>query len=155
VSNGGLPRPLNVFFDVDNTLIMWNGKLRPHTRDVFEALRNEGHKIYIWSGVGIRRWDMKRHELQDYVEDYFVKPLDRYRERAYTEFKVNVPIDYVIDDHPAVIDAFDHGYYIADELKPNDRELLDVLDQVRALALQPPLPGRDDIPRPDGPLPLT
>ena len=83
-----------------------------------------------------------------------MKPLDRYRERAYSEFKVNVPIDYVIDDHPAVIDAFDRGYHIADDLKPDDRELLDVLDEVRALALTPPPPGRDDIPRPAGPVPL-
>ena len=43
-------KKLNVFFDVDNTLIMWNGKLRNHTREVFEALREEGHTIYIWSG---------------------------------------------------------------------------------------------------------
>ena len=29
-------RQLNVFFDVDNTIVLWNGKLRNHTREVFE-----------------------------------------------------------------------------------------------------------------------
>ncbi len=60
-------KPLNVFFDVDNTLIMWNGRLRNHAHDVFAALKDAGHTIYIWSGVGIRRWDMKRHNLDEFV----------------------------------------------------------------------------------------
>ena len=47
------PRQLNVFFDVDNTLIMWDGVVRNHIREVFEALKENGHEIYIWSGVGI------------------------------------------------------------------------------------------------------
>jgi len=53
-------RELNVFFDVDNTLIMWDGKLRNHTQEVFEKLREDGHTIFVWSGVGIRKWDMRR-----------------------------------------------------------------------------------------------
>ena len=60
--------------DVDSTLILWNGQLRNHTQEVFERLRESGHTIYIWSGVGIRRWDMRRHDLDRYVEDYFIKP---------------------------------------------------------------------------------
>ena len=77
-------RKLNVFFDVDNTLIMWNGKLRNHTRHVFEELRSAGHTIYIWSGVGIRRWEMRRHDLDEFVECF--NPANRHeRKRTWTE----------------------------------------------------------------------
>lgn len=118
-------RRLNVFFDVDNTLILWNGKLRNHTREVFERLTEAGHTIYIWSGVGIRRWDMKRHELDGFVKDYFIKPLDRHHERLES---LGVPMtpDFVVDDHSAVVDAFG-GFHVSDMPGPDDSELLDVL----------------------------
>jgi hypothetical protein len=125
-------RSLNVFFDVDNTLIMWNGRLRNHTRHVFERLREAGHTIYIWSGVGIRRWDMKRHELDEFVEDYFIKPLEDHHARLDA---LGVPLvpDYVIDDHKSVVDAFG-GFHISDMPKDDDRELLDVLEEINEFA---------------------
>ncbi len=126
-------RKLNVFFDVDNTLIMWNGKLRNHTRDVFEQLREAGHTIYIWSGVGIRRWDMRRHELDEFVQDYFIKPLDDHHARL-GPLGVTVKPDFVIDDHKTVVDAFG-GYHISDVAKPDDAELLEVLRAIQAMAL--------------------
>ncbi len=125
-------RKLNVFFDVDNTLIMWNGKLRNHAHDVFQALRDAGHTIYVWSGVGIRRWDMKRHNLDEYVEDYFIKPLEKHHEKLDA---LGVPLvpDFVIDDHKQVVDAFG-GYHIPDEAGPNDEELLKVLALINEFA---------------------
>ena len=125
-------RKLNVFFDVDNTLIMWNGRLRNHAREVFELLREAEHSIYIWSGVGIRRWDMRRHELDGFVEDYFIKPLDNHHARLEALGVPFVP-DFVIDDHRTVVDAFG-GYHISDMPGEDDRELLDVYDMVQALA---------------------
>ncbi|MSP21459.1 MAG: hypothetical protein EXR66_00270 [Dehalococcoidia bacterium] len=125
-------RKLNVFFDVDNTLIMWNGKLRNHTREVFEHLQEAGHTIYIWSGVGIRRWDMRRHELDHFVKDYFIKPLDDHHARL-GSLGVTVLPDFVIDDHKTVVDAFG-GYHISDVAKPDDAELLEVLRQIHAMA---------------------
>ena len=127
------PRQLNVFFDVDNTLIMWNGTLRAHTREVFTALKEAGHEIYIWSGVGIREWDMKRHDLHEFVTDYFIKPLEQHHEKLESLGVPMVP-DFVIDDHKAVVDAFG-GYHIPDEAGPNDKELLTVLDRINAFAL--------------------
>ncbi len=128
-------RPLNVFFDVDNTLIMWNGRLRQHTREVFQALKDHGHTIYVWSGVGIRRWDMKRHELDEFVTDYFIKPLDRHHEKLEALGVPMVP-DFVIDDHLSVVTAFG-GYHIKDEADPDDRELLEVLDRIHEMARAP------------------
>ena len=126
-------RQLNVFFDVDYTLIMADGRLRNHTEDVFQRLKDAGHSIYIWSGVGIRRFDMRLHGLDGYVDDYFVKPLYRYRERL-DEMDVTVFPDYVIDDHSQVVRAFDAGYHISDIARRDDRELLDVLEEIEALA---------------------
>ena len=150
-------KPLNVFFDVDNTLIMWNGQLRNHVREVFERLKAAGHTIYIWSGVGIRRWEMRRHDLDDFVEDYFIKPLDRHRERLES---LGVPLtpDFVVDDHKAVVDAFG-GYHVSDMPGPDDAELLDVLRAIEEHASSgsaghhdagPPPAGRGVESGPDG-----
>jgi FMN phosphatase YigB (HAD superfamily) len=125
-------RKLNIFFDVDNTLIMWNGRLRNHAHEVFQSLKDAGHTIYVWSGVGIRRWDMKRHDLDEFVEDYFIKPLEDHHNRLVT-FGVPVVPDFVIDDHKSVVDAFG-GYHIPDTAAPDDRELLAVLDAITAFA---------------------
>jgi FMN phosphatase YigB (HAD superfamily) len=127
-------RKLNVFFDVDNTLIMWDGKLRNHAHDVFTQLREDGHTIYIWSGVGIRRWDMRRHKLDEFVADYFLKPLEDHHERLKT-YDVHVFPDYVIDDHKSVVDAF-YGYHIPDMAGPDDCELLEVLEAITVYAQQ-------------------
>ena len=134
VSDEQKPRPLNVFFDVDNTLIMWNGKLRNHTRDVFTALKDAGHTIYVWSGVGIRQWDMKRHDLDEFVTDYFIKPLEKHHEKLESLGVPMVP-DFVIDDHRGVVDDFG-GYHIPDVADKDDRHLLNVLEAIEALAAQ-------------------
>ena len=126
-------RRLNVFFDVDYTLIMADGRLRNHTEDVFSRLKDAGHGLYIWSGVGIRRFDMRLHNLDGYVDDYFIKPLYRYRERL-AEMDVTVVPDYVVDDHSQVVAAFDAGYHIPDIARKGDRELLNVLEEIEALA---------------------
>ena len=42
---------MNIYFDVDYTLIAMDGSLRPGTTEVFESLLEDGHFIYIWSGV--------------------------------------------------------------------------------------------------------
>ena len=142
------PRQLNVFFDVDNTLIMWNGKLRNHARQVFTELKNAGHEIYVWSGVGIRQWDMKRHDLDEFVTDYFIKPLEKHHEKLESLGVPMVP-DFVIDDHKSVVDAFG-GYHISDEAGPEDRELLEVLDMINAFALD----RRDEVEQPGGNVPI-
>lgn len=130
-------RSLNVFFDVDNTLIMWNGKLRNHTEHVFRSLKEAGHTIYVWSGVGIRRWDMKRHDLDQFVTDYFIKPLEKHHEKLDALGVPMVP-DYVIDDHRQVVDAFG-GYHIPDMAKDDDEELLKVLAEIMEMAAAPTL----------------
>jgi hypothetical protein len=132
--------PLNIFFDVDETLILGNGELRNHAREALEAIDAMGHHIYVWSGVGIRRWDMKRHGLHDLVSGYFVKPLHDYRARL-DVFKVEPVPDFVVDDMEAVVDAFG-GYHVrTDVTAEDDQELLIVVQQLRAQA-SPAEPAR-------------
>ena len=128
-------RSLHVFFDVDYTLIAWDGALRSHARYVFEQLHAGGHSIHVWSGAGIRRRDMEHFDLDRFVTGYYVKPLNEHRARLQAHGVPVVP-DFVIDDHIAVVMAFG-GYHIPREHLPNDTELLAAMDAIDALARRP------------------
>lgn len=122
---------MNIFFDVDNTLIMWDGKLRNNAEDVFKKIIEDGHTIYIWSGIGIRRKEIEKVDLDKYVKDYFIKPLYDHRARL-PKLGVNVSIDYVIDDHESVVQVFG-GYHIPDVATEDDQELIKVLEDIKSI----------------------
>lgn len=96
---------MNVFFDVDDTIICGlDGTLRPHVREVFARIRADGHAIYVWSAAG-RRWpDLERHGLRDLVEDCYLKPLCDH-ERTLGAQDAAEP-DFVVDDDREIVDAF-------------------------------------------------
>ena len=96
---------MNIYFDVDYTLIAMDGSLRPGTTEVFEELINDGHSIYIWSGVGMRTDDIERLGLSKFVSGIFVKPITEY-EVGLKRFSVSPRPDFVIDDHREIVDAF-------------------------------------------------
>lgn len=96
---------MNIFFDVDDTLITWDVKLRPHVADVFAKLREDGHIIYLWSGYGPRWEVVKRFDLHEHIIDCFWKPLYDHHARL-EELGVPFVPDYVVDDHPDIITAF-------------------------------------------------
>ena len=50
---------MNIFFDVDYTILGLDDSLRPGTKETFRKLIDDGHSIYIWSGVGLR-WEVVR-----------------------------------------------------------------------------------------------
>ncbi len=130
------PRKLNVFFDVDHTLVMPpNNTARRHIHDVFRQLTEMGHSIYVWSGLGIREWDMRRNGVDQFVSGYYTKPLFDYRARL-VECGIMVVPDFVIDDHPAVVADFD-GYQISDIGSGDDDELLEVLRLIEDHASKP------------------
>jgi FMN phosphatase YigB (HAD superfamily) len=122
---------MNIFFDVDNTLIMWDGKLRNNAEEVFKKIIEDGHTIYIWSGIGIRRKEIENVDLDKYVKDYFIKPLYDHRARL-PKLGVNVSIDYVIDDHESVVQVFG-GYHIPDVATEDDQELIKVLEDIKSI----------------------
>ena len=96
---------LNIFFDVDYTLLSMDGSLRPGTRETFERLVSDGHRIFIWSGVGMRTAEIQKHDLQDFVSGIFVKPLEDF-DNALPSFGVHVRPDFVIDDFPQIVGNF-------------------------------------------------
>ena len=125
---------MNVFFDVDYTIISYEGALRPHVREVFQALTEEGHRIYIWSGVGLRHAVIQQHELSEYVSGIYMKPLENHWAML-PKLGVEVTPEFVIDDHREVVDAFG-GMHIAPYSYPsqNDTEILRAHSLIRKAA---------------------
>ena len=75
---GTVKSNLNIFIDVDYTLIAANGSSRPNARELFLRLLEAGHRPWVWSGMGIRREEMISHGMDGCVAGYLVKPLDDY-----------------------------------------------------------------------------
>ncbi len=123
---------MNVFFDVDYTLVSDDSSLRPHVRDVFQKLKDDGHNIYIWSGVGLRWEVIKRHDLRQFIETCYIKPLSDYK-NSLVELGVEVVPDFCIDDHPGIVVAFGgvviKPYY---SKNPADEEMLRVYKAVES-----------------------
>jgi len=120
-----------IFFDVDETLLTWNWRVRPLAREVFAELAASGFEIYVWSGRG-RRWDfVEVAGLKPFVSDCFEKPIYRHRERL-AELRVPFEPDYVVDDDAEIVACFG-GWNIPEPLEPllDDRHLLDVLHDIQ------------------------
>jgi haloacid dehalogenase-like hydrolase len=96
---------LNVFFDVDYTILSYDNGIRPGTHEVFARLVSDGHQIYIWSGQGLRWAEINEHKLADSVTDVFNKPTWNYVARL-KELGVRVVPDFVVDDYPEIVEAF-------------------------------------------------
>lgn len=112
---------MNIFFDVDKTIIAQNGALRPWVREVFLQLRHDGHQLYVWSGNGIRWRVLQRFGLQDLVLDFYEKPLDDHHRRL-PRLGVHTLPDLCVDDHPEIIDVFG-GVVVAPYVLPDPSDL--------------------------------
>lgn len=114
---------LEIFFDVDGTLVDSRLHLRPYAREVILRLRGRGHRVHMWSGYG-PRWEVaERHGLAPLFEQIIGKPLYSFRERL-GEF-TEVEPDFVVDDHPEIVEALG-GFTISPPGEPldEDREML-------------------------------
>jgi FMN phosphatase YigB (HAD superfamily) len=116
-------RPVNIFFDVDDTLITWDVRLRPGVVETFTRLREDGHTLYLWSGFGPRWEVVRRFALHDHILDCFWKPLYNHHARL-EELGVPFRPDFVIDDHEEIVQAFG-GFHIQPAGLPfvEDREM--------------------------------
>jgi hypothetical protein len=123
---------MNIFFDVDFTLITWNYRLRPHVREVFQQLKDDGHTIYLWSGVG-KRWEVvEQFGLHEYVTDCFEKPLYEHVARL-AELGVSVVPDFCIDDHEEPVAVFGGAVILPAETPLDaDREMLRIYESIQA-----------------------
>ena len=125
---------MKIFFDVDNTIIADDLSLRPYVKEIFEQVKQDGHDIYVWSGVGLRWEVVDRHDLRQYIETCYIKPISDYRD-SLIELGVNVMPDFCIDDHNGVVMAFGgtavRPYFIRN---PNDQEMLRVYEEIKQVA---------------------
>jgi hypothetical protein len=86
---------VNIFFDVDDTILSFDGALRPNTHEVFERLIADGHTVYVWSGVGIRKTFVDRERLSHLVSGIYQKPLSDFS-AGLERFGIPVFPDFVV-----------------------------------------------------------
>ena len=96
---------MNIFFAVDYTSLGLDNSLRPDTKETFQALLDDNHKIYIWSGMGARWEVVNKFELNPFVSGVYEKPTHHFHERL-EELGVPLEPDFVIDDYPEIVAAF-------------------------------------------------
>lgn len=128
---------MNLFFDVDHTLVDLYDRLRPGVRELFSRLQREGHAIYLWSGLG-KRWEIvERYGLERFVTDCFDKPLYQY-DRMLAPLGITVRPDYVVDDHPHLVHHFG-GLVVSRYLKQDlaDTEMERVYSEISRTAGKP------------------
>lgn len=121
---------MNIFFDVDATIVSDNYTLRPYVREIFEKLIGQGHNLYIWSGVGIRWEIVDMHKLRPYIQGCYRKPLNDHH-NSLKPLGVPVVPDFCVDDHWEIIEAFGgvkvNPYFLP---KADDVEMLRVYEAV-------------------------
>lgn len=96
---------MNIFFDVDQTILGMDNSLRPGTRETMASLIDGGHQVNVWSGLGVRKDVVKRHKLNKLVSGVYHKPLYDHHQRL-DELGVPMIPDFVVDDDPEVVVAF-------------------------------------------------
>lgn len=96
---------MNIFFDVDSTILGIDGTLRPWTRQVFTELRDAGHQLFIWSGRGIRTSDLQYVGLTALVAGVYEKPVYDFTARL-AQLGVPMVPDMVIDDAGGIVAHF-------------------------------------------------
>jgi hypothetical protein len=100
---------MNIFFDVDETILGYDGSLRPLVPEVFGRLVEAGHRIFVWSGVRtgdeIRTNVVEPYGLAAYVSDCFRKPLFDYQDQ-WRKTGIDVQPDFCVDDYPEIVAAF-------------------------------------------------
>lgn len=121
----------SVFFDVDDTLLTWNHRLRPFAREVIGEISAIGCPVYLWSGTGVRWEVVHAHDLRAYVRGCYVKPLSRHRERL-QQLQIPCEPDHVVDDDDEIVRVFG-GTHVEAPLEPlcEDKELLRVIPDLR------------------------
>jgi hypothetical protein len=114
---------MHIFFDMDYTLVAYDGSLRPMTHQIFDLLNRDGHYLYIWSGIGVRTTEVHDLGLAELTRGVFQKPVEKF-DQGLLQYDIPVAPDVVVDDHKEVVNHFGgiwvRSYFWPD---PDDREL--------------------------------
>ena len=124
---------MNIFFDVDFTILSMDDRLRRGTHDVFGQLVEDGHKVYVWSGKGARWGVVRQHQLEPFLSGVFAKPLEDF-DAALLWLRVSPTPDFVVDDYAEIVHHFG-GYHIPEfyHSRDDDDELEAVYQVVTEL----------------------
>jgi hypothetical protein len=109
---------MNIYFDVDQTILSYRYTLRPGTVELFARLVDEGHRVHVWSGVGLRHRVVTDHGLDPYVSGVFVKPRSAFA-TALRDLGIDAYPEFVIDDDPEIVRVFG-GVHITEYYFPAD-----------------------------------
>ena len=119
------PKPLNIFFDVDQTLVFVSqheNALRPGTKEAMQRITDAGHTIYVWSAGGedYSKRTVQKHGLGDWVEDCFDK-----------HPRVEPKPDLIIDDDWYLVEKYG-GYCVTQyrAVDEDDREFHRVVQEL-------------------------
>ena len=99
---------MDIFFDMDYTLLAIDGDLRPGAKETFQQLKEDGHRLHIWSGIGVRRSEVQRLGLDIYVDGVYEKPVQDYQRQLDAMVRrQEIPThpDLVVDDYPEIVSA--------------------------------------------------
>ncbi len=112
---------MNVFFDVQGTLLTMEEVPRPRARAAFLALKDQGHDLYLWSSGGAE-YAAEAADLLGVAE--LVSGCFGKRQEP------DVPVDFAVDDDASVVEAH-VGYHIKPfDGDPGDEELLRAAEAV-------------------------
>ena len=119
---------LNVYFDVDHTLVYVTqdlNALRPGAHEAMRRLKVAGHGVYVWSAGGQTYCErtVEIHGLGEWVDACFDK-----------HPKVEPVPDIIIDDDWYLVEKY--GGYLVSQYKAvdeSDRELLEIMERLAEL----------------------
>jgi hypothetical protein len=94
---------MNIFFDVDHTMIGEDNTLRPGVKITLRALHRDRHVLFAWSGDSLRTSTIEEHDLGEYFSGVFRKPTSNYLEMARA---LGVDVEFVVDDYPQAVRVF-------------------------------------------------
>jgi hypothetical protein len=119
---------INVFFDVDHTLVFVNqhvNVLRPGAHEVMERIRSAGHGVYVWSAGGKEYVEktVAMHGLSHLVDGCHDK-----------DPRVEPYPDFIIDDDWYLVEKYG-GHLVSQykEANDEDRELHDAVVRLSEL----------------------
>ena len=132
---------MNIFFDMDYTILSATGRLRPRVVETFNQLREDGHSLYIWSGIGVRTAEVRDLGLLPLVQGVYEKPVQDYRRMLAGMLRrgeLPTAPDFVVDDYPEVVSALGGVSvrpYVNDD--PEDTEMARVYESIQERASNP------------------
>lgn len=118
---------MNVFFDVDHTLVFVtqdSNNLRPGAHHAMRTLKEAGHGVFVWSAGGkdyVERI-VDIHELREWVDGCFDK-----------DPRVQPAPDFIIDDDWFLVEKY--GGHLVSQYKAvdhTDQELIEAMEKVFA-----------------------